>query len=85
MKIINEKRKIFLSLSLSLSLFLSLYIEECIFRQQVIIQASFVKDDGTLLIYYLLFYFWKDFLLFFFCRDGKGIPLSSRFPRQKNN
>ena len=26
------------------------YFEECVFRQQVIIQASFVKDDGTLFI-----------------------------------
>ena len=26
--------------------------EECILRQQIIIQASFVKDDGTLFVYY---------------------------------
>ena len=25
-------------------------VKECIFRQQVIIQASFIKDDGTLFI-----------------------------------
>ena len=28
-----------------------IYIEECIFKQQVILQASFVKDDGTLFIF----------------------------------
>ena len=28
----------------------TIYFEECIFRQQVIILASFVKDDGTLFI-----------------------------------
>ena len=30
----------------------AIYFEECIFRQQVIIQASFVKDDGILFVYY---------------------------------
>ena len=38
-------------------------IEECIFRQQVIIQASFVKDDGTLFIILILFF--QDTLSFF--------------------
>ena len=31
-----------------LFIYVYIYIEECIFRQQVIIQASFIKDDGTL-------------------------------------
>ena len=29
-----------------------IYIEEWIFRQQVVINASFIKDDGKLFIYY---------------------------------
>ena len=32
--------------------YIYIYFEECIFRQQIIIQASFVKDDGTLVVYY---------------------------------
>ena len=40
-----------------------IYIYESIFRQQVIIQASFVKDDGTLFIIFILFF--KNSLLFF--------------------
>ena len=31
-------------------IYIYIYIEECIFRQQVIIQVSFIKDDGTLFI-----------------------------------
>ena len=40
--------------------------------QQVIIQASFVKDDGTL--FFLLFFilFFQVYLLFFLCRDLDG-------------
>ena len=30
-----------------------IYFEECIFRQQGIIQASFVKDDRTLFIIFI--------------------------------
>ena len=37
-----------------------MYIVECIFRQQVIIQASFVKEDGTLFVYYFWFYFFNS-------------------------
>ena len=40
-----------------------MYFEECVFRQQVIIQVSFVKDDGTLFI--TLISFFQDSLLFF--------------------
>ena len=32
-----------------------IYIEECIFKQQVVIKASFVKDDGKLFIFYCKF------------------------------
>ena len=31
-------------------IYIYIYIEECIFRQQVIIQASFVKEDRTLFV-----------------------------------
>ena len=31
-------------------IYICIYFEECIFKQHVIIQASFVKDDGTLFI-----------------------------------
>ena len=31
------------------------YIEECILRQKVIIQASFVEDDGTPFIIFLFY------------------------------
>ena len=50
-----------------------MYIEDCIFRQPVIIQASFVKDDGTLFIILILFF--QVSLLFSKCQDlyGKGI------------
>ena len=38
------------------SIYIYIYILKCIFRQQVIIQRSFVKDDGTLfIIFYLIF------------------------------
>ena len=30
-------------------------VEECIFRQQVMIQASFIKDVGTLFIIQIFF------------------------------
>ena len=33
-------------------IYIYIYFEECIFRQQVIVKASFIKDDGTLLVYY---------------------------------
>ena len=36
----------------------NIYIEECIFRLQVIIQASFVKGDGSLFIIFNLI-FWR--------------------------
>ena len=38
-------------------IYIYIYIEECIFRQQVIIQASFVKDDGTLSLLFLILFF----------------------------
>ena len=41
-----------------------MYIEECIFRQQVIIQASFVKDDRTLYLLILILFFQGSFLFF---------------------
>ena len=33
-------------------IYIFFFFEECKFRQQVMIQASFVKDDGTSFIYY---------------------------------
>ena len=33
-------------------IYIYIYIKECMLRQQVIIQASFVKDDGTQFVYY---------------------------------
>ena len=38
-----------------LYIYIYIYIEECIFRQQVIIQASFVKEDGTLFVYHFIY------------------------------
>ena len=35
---------------LSIYIYIYIYIEECMFRHQIIIQVSFVKDDGTLFI-----------------------------------
>ena len=31
-------------------IYIYIYIEECLFKQRVIIQASFIIDDGTLFI-----------------------------------
>ena len=39
------------------------YFEEYIFRQQVIIQASFVKDDGRLFIILQFYFFLVIFLV----------------------
>ena len=39
------------------SMYIYIYIEEGIFRQQVIIQASFVSDDGTL---FIIFYYYQN-------------------------
>ena len=36
--------------SLSRFLYIYVYIEECIFSQQVIIQENFVNKDGTMFI-----------------------------------
>ena len=36
-------------------IYIYIYIEECIFRQQVVIKATFIKDDGTLFIFYCNF------------------------------
>ena len=44
------------------------YFEESIFRQQVIIQASFVKDDGTM---FVIFNFIFSRLLVIFLVSGK--------------
>ena len=41
---------IYISMYVHVYKYIYIYIEECIFRQQDIIQARFVKDDGTLFI-----------------------------------
>ena len=53
-------------------IYIYIYIEESIFRQQLIIQASFIKGDRALLF---LILFFRDSLKFFTCQDldGKGI------------
>ena len=38
--------KFYLILMRYIYIYIYIYTEECIYRQQVIIQASFVKDDG---------------------------------------
>ena len=63
-----------LSLSPSLNIYIYIYVcvcvcvcvyfEECIFRQQVIIKTSFIKDDGTL---FIIFDCNFSSLVIFFC------------------
>ena len=40
------------SSSLYIYIYIYIYIEECLLRQQVVIEASFIKDDGTLIFNY---------------------------------
>ena len=44
----------------STSYFTYMYIYIYIYIQQVIIQASFVEDDGALFVFHFLFYFFKS-------------------------
>ena len=43
---------LWLSVCVCIYIYIYIYIEECIFRQQVVIKASFIKDNGTLFVYH---------------------------------
>ena len=61
-----------------------IYIEKCILRQQVIIQTSFLKDDGTLFIIFKCSF--SSLLVIFLGSESKVVKeLSHIFSRGEQN